>query len=153
MVAHRTHPNRAIHGLTTTYPVFFSFVAQHARQKEEHLSEVASLEKGLRDAENRCRETRRSNDALRDSRERVADTVATASRRRGGVAAAAEERGGRALQWCFWGWSRLARQGDAAMERRAARVETEQKLPGVGEMLQAAKEKARGAEAERDRHR
>lgn len=60
--------------------------------------------------------------------------------------------GGGVQQWCFWSWARVARDGSAAVARRAKRAEAEKELPGVKEMLSAAVESARGAEAERDRH-
>lgn len=39
------------------------------------------------------------------------------------------------------------------MARKERRAEAEKELPGVREMLSAAVERARGSEAERDRHR
>ena len=64
-----------------------------------------------------------------------------------------EKGGGVCVQrWCFWSWARVARDGSAAVDRRARRAEAERELPGVKEILSAAVEKARGAEAERDRH-
>lgn len=71
------------------------------------------------------------------------------------IAAAAAEGdvGGNGVQrWCFWSWARVARDGSAAVARRARREQAEKELPGVKEMLSAAVERARGAEFERDRH-
>lgn len=126
---------------------------QLARRQDEHASEVQSLEEDLRKAEGRCRDTRRRCEALRDSRENVAELVATACRRRWGMAAAAEERGAPALQWCVWGWARVTRGGDAAVVTRAKRVEAEEELPNVKERLREASESATGAENDRDQFR
>lgn len=126
---------------------------QLARRQDEHVSEVQALEEDLRKAEGRCRDTRRRCEALRDSRETVAELVATACRRRWGMAAAAEERGAPALQWCFWGWARVTRGGDAAVMTRTKRVEAEVELPSVKERLREASERATGAENDRDQFR
>lgn len=125
---------------------------QQTRLQKDHASDVLSLEKDLHGAEARCRDARQRNDALRDSRAAVAEAIAIAGRRRGGLAAAAGERGDPALQWCFWGWARLARGGFAARATRARRIEAEKELQGVREMRQALVERARGAETERDRY-
>ncbi len=137
---------------------------QTTRQQQEHASEVASLEKDLHGAGSRFRDARHRLDLLRDSREAAVELAASAYRRRRQgtmIAAAASEGGeggcgrdGDALvrRWCFWGGARVAQGGRAAAARRARRVEAEKELPGVREMLSAAVERARGAEAERDRH-
>ena len=106
----------------------------------------------------RFSDARRRLDRLRDSRENVVELALSAYRRRGQatmIAAAATdggEKGGGVQGWCFWSWARVARDGSAAVARRARRAEAEKELPGVKEMLSAAVERARGAEAERDRH-
>lgn len=46
----------------------------------------------------------------------------------------------------------MTQGGGAAVAKRARRADAEKELPGVREMLSAAVERARGAEAERDRH-
>lgn len=45
----------------------------------------------------------------------------------------------------------MAHSGSAAVTRRARRAEAEKEIAGVREMLSAAVEKTRGAEAERNR--
>lgn len=136
---------------------------QIAWQQEEHASEVASLETDLHGAETRCRDARHRIDLLRDSRAIVAELAVTAYRRRrrgitiaAGAAREEDETGDSApalvQRWCFWGWARVTRCGSAAMARKERRAEAEKELPGVREMLSAAVERARGAEAERDRH-
>lgn len=129
------------------------YATQLARRQNEHASEVQALEEDLLSAESRCRDTRRRCEAIRDSRETVAELVATASRRRRGMAAAAEERGAPALQWCLWGWARVTRGGDAAVATRTKRIEAEGELPGVRERLREASEKATSAENDLDQHR
>ena len=130
-----------------------------SRQQQEHASEVASLEEDVHGALARLSDARRRLDRLRDSRESVAELAISAYRRRREapmIAAAAEEgdeKGGGVQRWCFWSWARVVRDGSAAVERRARRAKAEKELPGVKEMLLAAVERARGAEAERDRHR
>ncbi|CAM9600055.1 unnamed protein product [Laminaria digitata] len=119
---------------------------KRARRQEEHSSEIKSLETDLLGAEIRCRDERRRNEALRDSRERVAESAVMATRRRGGVATAAQDRGSPALQWCFWGWARVARGGNIAMASRARRV-------GIVKELAHAKERAHVAETELVQHR
>lgn len=126
---------------------------QQTRQQKKHNSELALLEAQLLNAKTLCKITRRENEALRDSRERVAEAVATAGRRRGGMAAAVEERGGSALQWCFWGWARVAQRGEAAVAKKKERIDAQRALPGVREMLKAAVDRVREAEMERDRQR
>lgn len=126
---------------------------QQTRQQKKHNSELALLEAQLLNAKTLCKITRRENEALRDSRERVAEAVATAGRRRGGMAAAVEERGGSTLQWCFWGWARVAQRGEAAVAKKKERIDAQRALPGVREMLKAAVDRVREAEMERDRQR
>eukprot|EP00752_Nemacystus_decipiens_P016427 g14684.t1 len=129
-----------------------------SRQQQEHASEVASLEEDVHGALARFSDARRRLDRLRDSRESVAELAVSAYRRRRQVtiiaAAAAEgDGGGDGVQrWCFWSWARVARDGSAARERRARRTKAEKDLPGVKETLSSAVERARGAEAQRDRH-
>eukprot|EP00903_Cladosiphon_okamuranus_P009302 g8874.t1 len=129
-----------------------------SHQQQEHASEVESLEKDVHGALARLSEARRQLGRLRDSRETVADLAVSAYRRRRQAtmiaAAAAEggEKGGGVQAWCFWSWARAARDGSVAVARRARRAEAEKQLPGVKEMLSQAVERARGAEAERDRH-
>lgn len=119
---------------------------------------MASLEEDVHGALARLSDARRRFDRLRDSREAVGDLAVSAYRRRrlttmiAAAAATGDEEGGGVRRWCFWSWARLARDGSAAVARRARRVEAEKELPGVKEMLSAAVERARGAEAERDRH-
>lgn len=138
---------------------------QTTRQQQEHASEVASLETDLHGAETRFRDARHRLDLVRDSREAAVELAASAYRRRrqgtmiaaaasGGGGGGGGGRDGDALvqRWCFWGWARVAQGGRAAVARRARRAEAENELPGVREMLSAAVERARGAEAERDRH-
>lgn len=110
------------------------------------MSEIKSLEADLLGAEMRCRDERRRNEALRNSREQVAESAMTATRRRGGVARAAQDRGAPALQWCFWGWARVARGGNVAMASRERRVELEKELTRV-------KERVHGAETALVHHR
>lgn len=128
-------------------------LTQQIRQQEKHNSELASLEAHLRNAETLCKIARREHEALRDSRERVAEAVATVGRRRGGMAAAAEERDGSALQLCFWGWARVAQRGEAAVVKKKERIDAQRALSGVRVMLAAAVDRAREAETERDRQR
>lgn len=133
---------------------------QQARRQEEHASEVTYLETDLQRAETRCRDALWRIDRLLESRETVASLAVQAYRRRRQgpmfAAVAAEEGSGRTLalaqRWCFWGWARVAHSGDAAVTRRARRAEVEKDMTGVREMLSAAVEKTRGAEAERNRH-
>lgn len=106
----------------------------------------------------RFSEARRRLDRVRYSREIVAELAVSAYRRRrqatmiAAAAANGDDTRGGVQRWCFWSWARVAREGSAAVARRARRAEAEEELPGVKEMLSAAVERARGAEAERDRH-
>ncbi|CAM9198059.1 unnamed protein product, partial [Scytosiphon promiscuus] len=133
---------------------------KEARQKEEHVSEVACFETDLHRAETRCRDALRRIDRLLESRGTVASLAIKAYRRRQQgtmfAAAAAEEDSASAIvvaqRWCFWGWARVAQNGSAAVTRRERRVELEKEIMGVREMLSAAIEKTRGAESERNRH-
>lgn len=148
------HPRPRLPVYTPLQPVR----VQLSRQQQEHASEVESLEEDVHGALARFSDARRRLDRLRDSRESVAELAILAYRRRreatmvAAAAAEGDEKGGGVQRWCFWSWARVARDGSAAAERRARRVEAEKELPGVKEMLSAAVERARGAEAERDRH-
>ncbi|CAM9337046.1 unnamed protein product, partial [Hapterophycus canaliculatus] len=129
------------------------------RQQEEHASEVASLETDLHRAETRNRDALRRVDRLLESRETVASFAVQAYRRRqqgtifaSAVAEKYRSRLAIAQRWCFWGWARVTHSGCAAVARRARRVEVEKEIIGVREMLSAAVEKIRGAEAERNQH-
>lgn len=131
---------------------------QLSYQQQEHASEVASLEEDVHGALARLSEARRRLDRLRDSRETVAELAVSAYRRRlqatmiAAAAAEGGEEGGGVQGWCFWSWARVARDGSAALARRARGAEAEKELPSVKEMLSAAVERARDAETERDRH-
>lgn len=73
-----------------------------------------------------------------------------------GAAAEQEKPGGDApalvVRWCFWGWARVAQGGYAAVAKKARRVEAEKELTGARELLLAADENARRAEAEHKQH-
>ncbi|CBJ48389.1 hypothetical protein Esi_0002_0169 [Ectocarpus siliculosus] len=135
---------------------------KQTRQQEEHASEVASLEADVQGAETRCRNARRGLDALRDSRETVSRLTVKACWRRhqgmviAGAAAEEEKPGGDAsalvVRWCFWGWARVAQGGCTAVAKKARRVEAEKELAGARELLLAADENARCAEAEHNQH-
>ncbi|CAM9617578.1 unnamed protein product, partial [Ectocarpus fasciculatus] len=135
---------------------------KQTRQKEEHASEVASLEADVQGAETRCRDARRRLDALRDSRETVSRLAVKACWRRhqgmviAGAAVEEEKPGGDApalvVRWCFWGWARVAQGGWAAVAKKARRAEAEKELTGAMELLSAAEENARRSEAERNQH-
>ncbi|CAM9589536.1 unnamed protein product, partial [Ectocarpus sp. 4 AP-2014] len=135
---------------------------KQTRQQEEHASEVASLEADVQWAETRCRDARRRLDALRDSRETVSRLAVKACWRRhqgmviAGAAVEEEKPGGDAstlvVRWCFWGWARVAQGGCTAVAKKARRVEAEKELTGARELLLAAEENARRAEAEHNQH-
>ena len=76
----------------------------------------------------------------------MVESAITAAKLRGGVARAAQDRGFPALQWCFWGWARVARGGVVSMASRERRVELEKELERV-------REKVHVAEAELVHHR
>ncbi|CAB1117240.1 unnamed protein product [Ectocarpus sp. CCAP 1310/34] len=117
------------------------------------------LKKG---AETRCRDARRRLDALRDTRETVSRLTVKACWRRhqgmviAGAAAEEEKPGGDAsalvVRWCFWGWARVAQGGCTVVAKKARRVEAEKELTGARELLLAADENARRAEAEHNQH-
>lgn len=125
------------------------------RKVQEHTAEISSLEIDILHAETRCRDALRLAESLRLSREGVAQAVGMAIRRRcGGMLAAATGRGGEsALRWCFWGWARVARGGDAATTTRARRLAGEEELRRVTEQLRGTVEQSTNAESERDEHR
>lgn len=127
--------------------------AQLARCQSERAQRERTLGEGLSQTEESLRQSRDEATALRRSREAVSFAVARAFRHRGGVAAAAEDRGGSVVQWCFWGWARVTRAGDGATDTRARRRAQEEELSRSQGLVRIAQSRAEAAEAELEKRR